>query len=125
MENLAGKEFYHEDTIEDHWMNATNDYDVRIRDYCRMTLYLAEKALHLTISDEIRLQDSQELLDPLFNIDKVGKRPILNAKIDREEGDDINHRARNVIIMTKSWIKKPFLLDPISDTVIFHIHARP
>ena len=78
-------------------MNATDDYDVRIWDYCRMTLYLAEMTLHLTIPDEIRLQDSQELLDPLFNVDKVGERPILNAKVDREEGDDINHRVRHVI----------------------------
>ena len=56
-----------------------------------MTLSLAKMALHLTIPAEIRLQDSQELLDPLFNVDKVGERPILNAKVDREEGDGINH----------------------------------
>ena len=56
--SLAGKDFYHEDVIDDNWMNATNDYDVRIRDYCRMTLYLAKMTLHLTIPDEIRLQDS-------------------------------------------------------------------
>ena len=55
VENPAGKEFYHEDAIEYHWMIATNDYNVYIRDYCRMTLYLAKKALHLTIPDEIRL----------------------------------------------------------------------
>ena len=91
VENLVGKDFHHEDAIEDHWMNATNDYDVCIRDYCRMTLYLVEKALHLTIPDEIRRQDSKELLDPLFNADKVGERPILNVEVDREEGDDINH----------------------------------
>jgi hypothetical protein len=28
--NLARKYFYHEDAIEDHWMNATDDYDVCI-----------------------------------------------------------------------------------------------
>ena len=72
-----------------------------------MTLYLVEKALHLTIPHEIRLQDSNELLDPLFNANKVGERPILNAEVDREEGDDINHRVRHVIRMMKSWIKKP------------------
>ncbi len=27
--------------------------------------------------------------------------------------------------MTKSWIKKPFPLDLILDTVIFHAHAHP
>ena len=60
-----------------------------------MNLYLAEMTLHLTILDEIRLQDSQELLDPLFSTNKVGERPILNAEIDREEGDDINHHVRH------------------------------
>lgn len=28
VESLVGKEFHHEDVIEDHWMNATNDCDV-------------------------------------------------------------------------------------------------
>ena len=112
--SLAGKYFYHEDAIEDHWMNATDDYDVRIRDYCRTTLYLAEKALHLTFPNEVWLQDSQDILDPLYNENKVGERPILNAEVDKEEGDDINHRARHVIRMTKNWVKKPFPLDPVS-----------
>ena len=50
VESLAGKEFHHEDSIEDHWMNITNDYDVCIMDYYRMTFYLAEKAFKLNIS---------------------------------------------------------------------------
>ena len=62
-----------------------------------MTFYLAKKALHLTILDEIRLQDSKELLDPLFNTDKVGERPILNVEVDREEGADIDHQVRHAI----------------------------
>ena len=61
----------------------------------------------------------------MFNIDKIGERSILNIEVDREEGDDINHHARHVIRMTKSWIKKPFPLDPILNTMIFHAHARP
>ena len=76
-------------------MNATNDYDVCIRDYCRMTLYLAEKALQLNISDEIRQQDLKELLDPLFNAEEIGERPIMNVEVDREEANDINHWARH------------------------------
>ena len=67
MERLAGREFHHEEAIEDHWMNATNDYDVHIRDYCRMTLYLAQK---VQILKEILKQDYGELLDPLFNSKK-------------------------------------------------------
>ena len=91
MESQVGKEFHHEDAIEDHWMNATNDYDVCIRDYCRMTLYLAKKALHLNIPKEIRQQDSKELLESLFNLDKIGERPIMNVEVDKEEAGDINH----------------------------------
>ena len=73
MESLVGKDFHHEDVVEDHWMNATNDDDVYIRDYCRMTLYLAEKGLQLNIPEEIRQQDSNKLVDPLFNLDKIGE----------------------------------------------------
>ena len=56
-----------------------------------MNLYLVEKSLKINILEEIRQQDSKELLDPLFNVDKIGERTIMNAKVDREEADDINH----------------------------------
>ena len=49
----------------------------------------------------------------------------MNAEVDREEVNDINHQARHVIKMTKDWIKKSFPLDPIPNTVIFHAHAYP
>lgn len=78
----------------------------------------------MNVPEEIRQQDSRELLDPLFNSDKIGERPIMNVEVDREEGDDINHRARNIIRMMKDWIKKPFQLDPILDTMVFHAQAR-
>ena len=73
---------------------------------------------------EIRQQDSKELLDPLFNSEKIGERPIMNVEVDRKEADDINHQARHVVKMMKDWIKKPFRLDPIPKTMIFHAHAR-
>lgn len=50
-----------------------NDYDVHIRDFCRMTLYLVEKALNIKIPLEILQQDLAELLGPLFNKDKIGE----------------------------------------------------
>lgn len=121
---MVAKEFHHQDAIEHHWMNVINDYDVRIRDYYGMTLYLAESTLNLNILVEIRQRDSKELLDPLFNLDKIRERPIMNAKVDREEGDDINHRERHVVKMMKEWIKQPFQLDSIPDTIIFHAQAR-
>ena len=43
-------------------MNATNDYDVLIKDSCRMTLYLVEKALNIKIQLEILQQDSREYI---------------------------------------------------------------
>ena len=46
---MAGKTFQHEEAIEDHWMNVTNDYDIHIRDYCGTDLYLVEKALKINI----------------------------------------------------------------------------
>ena len=97
---MARKTFQHEEAIEDHWMNATNDYDVHIRDHCRMTLYLVEKALKIKILLKILQQDIDELLDALFNRNKIGKWHIMNVEVDIEENFDINHRARNVIKMT-------------------------
>lgn len=49
LQHLVNKTFQHEYALEDHQMNAKNDYDVHIRDYCRMTLYLVEKGLKIKI----------------------------------------------------------------------------
>ena len=70
-------------------------------------------------------QDSKNFSDPLFNRDKIGNRPIINVKVEREENLDINHRVRHIIKMMSNWIKKPFALDPIPKTVIFHAQACP
>ncbi len=98
---MVGKEFHHEDAIEDHWMNTKNDYNICVRDYCRMTLYLVENTLNLSIPEEIRQQDSKELLDHLFNLDKIGERPIMNVEVDREEGNHIDDWVRHVVKMNK------------------------
>ena len=47
----------------------------------------------------------------------------MNTKVEREENDDINHQARHAIKMTQDWINKPFQLDPIPKTIIFHAQA--
>ena len=82
-------------------MNTIDDYDVHIRDYCRMNLYLKESALKIKIPLKIVQQDTKDLLDPLFNRDKIGDMPIMNVEIDREENLNINHRARRVIKLKK------------------------
>ena len=88
-----------------------------------MTLYLAKKGLKIKIPLKILQQDLGELLDPLFYTDKIRERPIVNVEVDREDNFDINHRVRNIIKMTKDKIKKPFKLDPIPETIIFHAQA--
>ena len=87
--------------IEDYWMNTIDDYDVHIMDYCRMTLCLAESALKEKIPMKIVQQDTKDLLDPLFDRDKIGDRPIMNVEIDKEDNSDINHRVRYVIKLMK------------------------
>ena len=48
----------------------------------------------------------------------------MNAKVNSKEANDINHQERHVVKMMKDWIKKPFKLDPICDTMIFHAQAH-
>ena len=94
---LVGKQFKHEDAIEDHWMTVVDDYDIQIRDYYRMTLYFIGNALKIKVPLKVVQQDTVEVLDPLYNKDKIYNRLVMNAKIDREENVDINHRARYII----------------------------
>ena len=65
-------------------MNATYDYDVCIRDYCRMTLYLVESSLKVNIPLKIVQQDTEDIFDPLFNRDKIGDWHIMNVEIDKK-----------------------------------------
>ena len=47
----------------------------------------------------------------------------MNAKIDKEENLEINHRARHVIKLMNDWIKRSFKIDPIPEIVIFHVQS--
>ena len=49
----------------------------------------------------------------------------MNAKIDREENIDINHRVRHVIQLTKEWIKRPFKLYLVPQTIFFQATTCP
>lgn len=74
-------------------MNAIDDYDVRIRDYYRTTLYLVEKVLKMKIPLKVVEKDEKYFLDPLYHRDNIYDRSIMNAKIGRNENVDINNRA--------------------------------
>lgn len=87
----------HEDAIEDHWMNAIDDYDIQRRDYLRMTLYLVGSTLKIMFSLKDVQQDTQDILDPLYNRDKIYDRPIMNMEINRDENVDIKHNSRHII----------------------------
>lgn len=89
-----------------------------------MTLYLVEKAIKINIPLNILQQDSKESLDPLFNKDKIGERPIMNVEVDREDNSDINHRVRHIIKLMQDWIKKPFKLDLIHEMIIPKVEGR-
>lgn len=90
-----------------------------------MTLYLEGSALKIKVPLKIMHQDTEEVLDPLYNRDKINNQPIMNAEINREEKLDINHRARHVIRLTKDWIKRPSKLDLIPQTIVFQATSYP
>jgi hypothetical protein len=62
-----------------------------------MTLYLAEKVLKIKILLKAMENDTIDILDPLYNRGKIYDQLIMNAKIEREENVDINHRARHIV----------------------------
>ncbi len=90
-----------------------------------MTLYLENSVLEIKVPLKVVQQDIEDVLDPLFNSDIIGDRPIMNVEIDKEENLDINHRSSHVINLTKDWIKIPFKLDPIPQEMVFHAQAHP
>ena len=70
-------------------------------------------------------QDTGHALDPLVNRDKISDQPIMNVEINKEENSNINHKAKHITKLTQEWIKNPFKLDPIHETIIFHAQAHP
>ena len=62
-----------------------------------MTLYFERSALKIKVSLKVIQQDTQDVLDPLYNWDKIHDKMIVNTEIDRNENADINHRARHII----------------------------
>ena len=66
-----------------------------------MTLYLVGSTLKIKIPLKVVQKDTQELLDPLYNRDKIFDRRIMNAEIDKEENEKINHRVRHINQLTR------------------------
>lgn len=98
----------HEEFLEDHQMNLIDAYDFFIRDYCRMSLYLAENVLNMKIPLKAIEKDVPWIMDPLYKRDKIYDRPIMNVEIGHEENDNIDHQDRHVVELMREWIRKPF-----------------
>lgn len=111
VQHLVGKKFVHEETLEDHWMNAIDDYNVHIMDYCRMNLHLAEKVLNMKIYLKAIEKDAPRIMDPLYNRYKIYYTPIINTKIGRKENDDIDNQGKHVVELMREWIRKLFQMD--------------
>ena len=53
---------------------------------------------------EVIDQDTLDILDPIYNRDKIYDREIVNAEVVVRKNDDMMHKARHVITLTKEWI---------------------
>ena len=47
----------------------------------------------------------------IYNRDKIYDQAIVNAEVAAKKNDDIMHRERHVITLTREWINSPFKLD--------------
>ncbi len=72
-------------------MNTVYDYDVCIRYYCRMSLQLTKKVLNMDIHLKSWEKNVLEIMDPLYNRDKIFEKSIMYREIEHGENDDINH----------------------------------
>ena len=70
-----------------------------------MDLKLAEEVLHILLTLEVIDQDTPDILDPIYSRDKIYDQAIVNGEVAIRENDDIMHRARHVISLTRDWIK--------------------
>ena len=66
-------------------MHVIDDYDVRIRDYYRMSLYLAHNIPKMKIPFKAIEKDTKDIMDPLYNRDNIYDSLIMNGKIVRDE----------------------------------------
>lgn len=62
-----------------------------------MTLYLEWITLMIKVPLKVVQQDTKDVIDPLYNKEKIYDRPIMNVEINRDENADINHRDRHII----------------------------
>ena len=86
---------------------------------------LAKEVLQIPLTLEVTDQNTPDILDPIYNRDKIYDRAIVNAEVAIRENDDIMHREIHVISLTREWIKKHFRLDLLPNAPTLQAPARP
>ena len=66
-----------------------------------MELKLVEEVLQIPLSLKIFDQDTPNILDPIYNRDKIYDRVIVNVEVATDENDDIMYMVRHVIELKK------------------------
>ena len=89
-----------------------------------MDLKLAKEVLQILLSLKIIDQDTPNILDLIYNRDKIFDRAIVNTKVATKENDNTMHRARHVIELTREWINRPFRMDPLPNAPILLAPTR-
>ncbi len=56
-----------------------------------MDLKIIEEVLHIPIPLKALDKDSHNILDPLYNMDKIYNHAMVNAKVAKEENDDVRN----------------------------------
>ena len=74
-------------------------------DYCRKDLKLAKEVLQILLMLEVINQDTPDILNLIYNRDKIYDRAIVNVELAIKENDDIMHKARHIISLTRDWIR--------------------
>ena len=54
---------------------------------------------------EVINQDTLDILDSIYNRDKIYDQVIVNAEVATDENNDIMHSAMHVISLMREWIK--------------------
>ena len=125
IQHFIGKQLIPNVVIEDNWTNCIDDYVVWIKKFCRMSLQLIKKALNITIPLKVWNKDSLDVLGPLYNRDKIFEFPIMVVEIGHKENDDIHHRKRHIVQLTKDWVNKPFYLESVPNVPTMQAFAMP
>ena len=54
---------------------------------------------------EVIDQDTPNILDPIYNKEEIYDTTIVNVEMPTDENDDIMHRVRHIISLTRDWIR--------------------